>query len=61
MDVRKASTKISGEMGDGVEGGSSRSGKIRSGFGGPNGDGAGKAKSISKGDRFPRDSWGTEL
>ena len=38
MDVRKASTNIAGEMGDGVKGASSRSGKRRSGLGGPNGD-----------------------
>jgi hypothetical protein len=61
-EMRSASTKVSGETGWGSDwGGSSKSGKVRFGSGGPNGDVRGDAKSISLGEMWPSDSWGTEL
>ena len=56
-DVRRASTKTAGEtMLVARLGGSSKSGKVRSGSGGPKGDCMGEAKSISCGEMLPMES-----
>ena len=61
-ETRRAWMNASGEIWvGGKSGGSSRSGKVRSGSAGLNGDLAGEAKSISKGEMCPMESCGTEL
>ncbi len=63
-EVRRAATKASGEIGveesrSGEE--SSGTGSKRAGSGGPNGDVGGVPKSISNGESWASESWGTEL
>ncbi len=61
-EVRNARTKSAGEtVVVSWAGGSSKSGKVISGSGGPKGDCRGEAKSISYGEKLPMESWGTEL
>ena len=63
MDMRKAAAKSEGETGEvgSKFGGSVWSHKTNAGFGGPNGELGGEAKSISKGESWAIESWGTEV
>ena len=62
-EMRRAEAKSAGET---IAAGSKLGGSIwsqrsRVGSGGPKGEFGGKAKSISKGESWAIDSWGTEL